>query len=364
MSYLSIRLKRIVEMLVGVALSVAILAVLPGAAEAQSTARVVVEPGDSLWSISQERLAPNATPWRVDSYVERLYTLNQDRIGGDPNLIFPGQKLLLPPVAQKPSVGYRADPGARPASSESASEAVANEPQQKPAREAIRKAVGEPTHHPIREPLPKLDRAPAPGPLPQLAPSAPPLVRLYSEILDEDRSVLRRKVLGIGIIGFTLVIAALMAWKLPMRRTTRWDTERWGMQTGYSSAARPIPPLAYAAVPERREDGRREPLRSLGSGGRTGDTPETKNNPAGRSAPARYGVRDAVRDRRLRSGRRRSSKRRPLPRTGLALGAHSPDVRYALRRARAALRAPKTRPPKRGKTAGLSRPQSRAKKGW
>ena len=81
-----LRLKRSVEILFGVTLAVAMLAVLPGVAEAQDAAsvkgdstRIVVSPGDSLWSISSER------------------------IGGDPNLILPGQELLVAPVEGKPT---------------------------------------------------------------------------------------------------------------------------------------------------------------------------------------------------------------------------------------------------------------------
>jgi Tol biopolymer transport system component len=57
---------------------------------------VVVKPGDSLWSISEERLGPEASPQRVYDHTTQLYTLNRKRIGSDPNLIFPQQKLLLP----------------------------------------------------------------------------------------------------------------------------------------------------------------------------------------------------------------------------------------------------------------------------
>lgn len=62
--------------------------------------RLVVNPGDSLWAISQERLHPSATPQQVMNEVERTFELNRDRIGDDPNLILPGQELLLPPVSE------------------------------------------------------------------------------------------------------------------------------------------------------------------------------------------------------------------------------------------------------------------------
>jgi hypothetical protein len=98
------------------ALSVAMLALLPAVAQAQGGTAptealqqgtgvyegaerlVVVRPGDSLWSISSEWLGPNASAQQIANGVERIYAVNQNRIGADPNLIFAGQKLLMPPV--------------------------------------------------------------------------------------------------------------------------------------------------------------------------------------------------------------------------------------------------------------------------
>ena len=81
-----LRLKRSVEILFGVTLAVAMLAVLPGVAEAQDAAsvkgdstRIVVSPGDSLWSISSERLGPNATLAQIDRKVERIYAPDMER---------------------------------------------------------------------------------------------------------------------------------------------------------------------------------------------------------------------------------------------------------------------------------------------
>jgi hypothetical protein len=73
----------------------------------------VVEPGDSLWSIAQERLGPNATPQQVANEVERIYGLNQNQIGNNPDLILPNQELLLPsvgkPAASEPTASV--EPG-------------------------------------------------------------------------------------------------------------------------------------------------------------------------------------------------------------------------------------------------------------
>jgi hypothetical protein len=123
-----LRLKRSVEILFGVTLAVAMLAVLPGVAEAQDAAsvkgdstRIVVSPGDSLWSISSERLGADASLAQIDREVERIYALNRDRIGADPNLILPGQVLLVAPAEGKQAAsGQRrtADRSGKPVASE------------------------------------------------------------------------------------------------------------------------------------------------------------------------------------------------------------------------------------------------------
>lgn len=70
------------------------------AAPARSSRGAVhaVAPGESLWSIAQARLGYNADPSRVARLVNEIWTLNAERIGtGRPELIFPGQRLVLPP---------------------------------------------------------------------------------------------------------------------------------------------------------------------------------------------------------------------------------------------------------------------------
>jgi nucleoid-associated protein YgaU len=63
---------------------------------------LVVEPGDSLWAIAQERLGAGASPQQVAEEVERIHALNRGRIADDPNLLFPGQELrLAAPGAQE-----------------------------------------------------------------------------------------------------------------------------------------------------------------------------------------------------------------------------------------------------------------------
>jgi LysM domain len=112
-------------------LVVALLAIAPETAIAQETApaedprakdrgaggateQVVVAPGDTLWSISEEHLGAGATARQVALEVGRVYALNRDRIE-DPNTIFAGQTLLLPPGPQREAPQRRASrPSAAP----------------------------------------------------------------------------------------------------------------------------------------------------------------------------------------------------------------------------------------------------------
>ncbi len=57
----------------------------------------VVLPGDSLWSLSADLLGPGASPARLDRTWRRIARLNRDVVGADPDLIHPGDRLLLPP---------------------------------------------------------------------------------------------------------------------------------------------------------------------------------------------------------------------------------------------------------------------------
>jgi nucleoid-associated protein YgaU len=55
-----------------------------------------VRPGDSLWRIADRHLGPGATAPATAQEVTRLWEINAQRIGtGDPDLIFPGQRLRM-----------------------------------------------------------------------------------------------------------------------------------------------------------------------------------------------------------------------------------------------------------------------------
>jgi hypothetical protein len=56
----------------------------------------VVRPGESLWTIAQVLLGPDASAMRIAAEVARLWDLNRDRISsGDPDLIAVGERLRL-----------------------------------------------------------------------------------------------------------------------------------------------------------------------------------------------------------------------------------------------------------------------------
>jgi nucleoid-associated protein YgaU len=49
----------------------------------------VVKPGDSLWKIAKKELT-SGDKWKL------IYDLNKSTIGSNPDLILPGQKLVMP----------------------------------------------------------------------------------------------------------------------------------------------------------------------------------------------------------------------------------------------------------------------------
>lgn len=70
---------------------------LGGPPFARPAALVVVQPGDSLWSLAAAALGPGAGDAEVTAEWHRIHRLNRHTIGSDPDLIHPGQRLVLPP---------------------------------------------------------------------------------------------------------------------------------------------------------------------------------------------------------------------------------------------------------------------------
>lgn len=57
---------------------------------------VTVQPGDSLWAIAAQRLGPDATDSEVAVVWPYWYRQNRRVIGSDPELLQPGQRLVIP----------------------------------------------------------------------------------------------------------------------------------------------------------------------------------------------------------------------------------------------------------------------------
>jgi nucleoid-associated protein YgaU len=73
----------------------------PLAVHGRRPATVVVESGDCLWNIAARRLA-RPTAARIAVAWPRWWRANRARVGADPDLIRPGQR-LRPPVFRSPS---------------------------------------------------------------------------------------------------------------------------------------------------------------------------------------------------------------------------------------------------------------------
>ena len=250
----------------------------PASAPATHATAVIVNPGDSLWSIVQERLYPEAPPQQIALEVNRLYELNQDRIGGDPNLIFPGQEFLVPQAA--PQAAVMAEPAApaaqpqtgwgSPASEEPATAAAApaaspalsaeepvtaepaasadlarsegpatseepSTPQPVASEEpATPEQVTEPVNEPVNEPAAPSNNAPTDEE------TASPLAGIVDPLIDfyDNHKGGERQLLGVGILVLTALVAILMAWRLPMKRSVDNPTA-WGIPGGYYQEERP-----------------------------------------------------------------------------------------------------------------------------
>ena len=63
--------------------------------------RVLVRPGDSLWSIAAHRLGPGSSAARIQAEWPRWHAANRKLIGANPNLLRPGVELLAPRQASQ-----------------------------------------------------------------------------------------------------------------------------------------------------------------------------------------------------------------------------------------------------------------------
>jgi hypothetical protein len=226
----------------------------------ESPATLVVEPGDSLWSIAQQRLGAGATPGQIAEEVDRLHALNRGRMGEDPNLLLAGQELLVAapdalvpasplPVSPEPNTDgptTATDPIAEisqaqpftlePTTTATAPAVVPEEREQQPS--AVEPAADDQRHNSAADEQPVVDEAPvvnqAPaegrsaGPSPDPEKAAEPGAFSQGSPEQEEAApggALReldgataRRLLGFGIVALSLVVAILGVWRLSRRR--------------------------------------------------------------------------------------------------------------------------------------------------
>ena len=75
---------------------VADAASVPPVGQSAPSTSVVVAPGDSLWAIAARHLPPGATDAEIAAAWPRWYEANAATIGADPDVIRPGQVLVVP----------------------------------------------------------------------------------------------------------------------------------------------------------------------------------------------------------------------------------------------------------------------------
>jgi hypothetical protein len=366
--------------------ALSILAVLPGMAEAQeeaeaqedmgptvsveaeqnsttddekgasATTRFVVEPGDSLWSISEEHIGPGATPEQIAYEVERIFELNRDQIGENPNLIFPGQEFFLvsaapggaaaapeQPVAvaeqQAPtpivveSEGVSDSPAAENAAIENVvpedgvSEGAVSEdaiPTALPSRDQTdEQAESAPAESVTAESAPA-ESAPAESTPAESAAPATTAESIGDSVLEAYNNLKgERRLLGVGILALTLIVALLMAWRLPMRRNVE-DPQAWGIPQQYyenyapAEAPRQAPPETArgpegepngAASGPPPEESQREP--SVNSNGTSPAANGAEEDVVAEGPAVAASSPDRERLRRIRHLRRISQRRSP-----------------------------------------------------
>ena len=344
---LSTKLNQRAKMLVAAgALAAVALAALPGAAEAQqeegaqsakpsaepatplqampepAKQAVVVNPGDSLWSIAQRELGPNATPQQIATEVERTFELNRERIGDDPNLILAGQELMLSPVSE-PTVTEPATNTVavgEPATGEPAADALADEAAEPAASEStVGASTGKPAEPSATQTAKNKPAIDAPLNIP------------VTSWLDE------RRLLGLGSIVLTLILAMLILWKAPLRRDVgsgAWRMPAAGKHpTNYSTSQ-----LAPTAASARRwafalsgsENGSGRFGNEALTNGRISNDERRRRDRENNHATFAKALVGRRRKNPLRS--RASLSRRPLSGGGAA-AVYSPQVRHSLEHA-------------------------------
>lgn len=169
-----------------------------------------VEPGDTLWSIGQERLGTGATSQQVGDEVGRIFELNRGRIGDDPGLILVGQELLLPSPPQ----------GEVPVQEE------AEAPREAKTQEGEETASAERTTGPVSLLPPNL-----PG-------DAVDEVAYVRAPVGYGEAAPVLRLLGLGLIALSLFLAVLTPWMLFTRRDPGRLVAPWAASAGTTGTSR------------------------------------------------------------------------------------------------------------------------------
>ena len=356
------RLERYVfPALVTLALWVAAMMAVPAVAQAQEKAPnnkantraaaeqhvVVVDPGDTLWSISSDELGPDAAPWRVARGVERIYALNREQIGQDPNLIFAGQRLSVPPAlgrppASEPSVSGRSA-GAKPPARKAAEAAPAGD---QASRQAKHETLGAPRRASKAAPLPDAAQA-VPVPAARQNAAEEPPRSPGESFVDKARATVEaatsavvglfpsegyegytwRELLGAALLAVSSVTAVLTI-VLAFALVVSPERAKRALRGGWWREVR-ANERAYEAYERASFDPFPDPF--LDEGLENGTTGAHANG-AHTNGSVPVGMILAVERKRGRL-RRHGRPRSPAPhvRRGLAHGAYSPRIRHLLR---------------------------------
>lgn len=215
-----------------------------------AASRVVVNPGDSLWSIAQENLGSNASPQQIEDEVGWIYDLNRDRIGDDPDLILAGQELFLPPLSGLGSeVNGPTEPSSVEAGPSTATSVVPEEPvvvSEQPSVPATAPGgTAEATSQPSDESVPQT--ATSEQPAAQSDANQPAQTPTESSTQPDNTE---RRTIGLGILALSLLL--LLALVLRGVRSLHKERERRYKQeaslTG-AGASGPTPSSEWTADP-------------------------------------------------------------------------------------------------------------------
>lgn len=341
-----------------------------GTASAERTV-VVVKPGDSLWSMSEERLGPSATPQRVARLVERTYSLNGERIGADPTLIFPGQRLLVPPVSSEPSTDSSKETVSQSSTAKASSSSTVG--QEAPdAPEAPVAASEAPAATPAHARGPALPEAAPAVPVPAVRETAAqgsspsPFASVFEaaarSVLSTgaslpstlastlDRYEVARQIVGVGLIAASLPIPVAVALAAVRRaRVARRYKERWHREYFQAHNTPQVPSQQMPReVPDRPRLARNGRIETLVAACKRRQ----------RKRQRTQGAQGRVQGRAQGSSRRAASSRQGTRRRGAGAafsGAWNPEIRRHL--TRRATPTQRTRPRgDRSLSRGISRP--------